>query len=98
MERNVLVVDDEESVRQSMNEGEVYLFIKKPWDNVTLLVTVYFAFEVVRLQEESRRLVAALRQQMTFLRDLEQAFPYISAQSRDEKAEPTLMQGDPTKK
>jgi hypothetical protein len=26
---------------------------------------------------------------------LEQAFPYISAQSRDEKAEPTLMQGDP---
>ncbi len=83
---------------RSINEGEVYLFIKKPWDNVTLRVTVYFAFEVVRLQEESRRLVAALRQQMTFLRDLEQAFPYISAQSRDEKAEPTLMQGDPPKK
>jgi|ERR1700682_3304204 len=81
---------------RSVNEGEVYRFIKKPWDNVTLRVTVYFAFEVVQLQEENRRLVAALRQQMTFLRDLEHAFPYISARSRDEKAEVAGSQSDPT--
>jgi DNA-binding NtrC family response regulator len=80
---------------RSINEGEVYRFIKKPWDNVTLRVTVYFAFEVVQLQGENRRLVAALRQQMTFLKELEQAFPYISARSRDEKAELTLVKSDP---
>jgi DNA-binding NtrC family response regulator len=71
---------------RSINEGEVYRFIKKPWDNTMLRVTLYFAFETIVLEEENRRLVAALRRQTDFLRGLEKDFPYLAALTRDEDA------------
>jgi len=58
---------DPQTIIRSINEGEVYRFIKKPWDNTMLRVTIYFAFETIQLEEENRRLIAALRRQMTFL-------------------------------
>jgi len=77
---------------RSINEGEVHRFIRKPWDNITLRVTVYFAFETIQLEEENRRLLAALRRQITFLRDLEGEFPYVAARTRDEEAALQLAQ------
>ncbi len=85
---------DPQTIIRSINEGEVYRFIKKPWDNTMLRVTVYFAFETVVLEEENRRLIAALRRQMSFLRDLEKDFPYLAAVTRDEDAALLLAEAD----
>ena len=85
---------DPQTIIRSINEGEVYRFIKKPWDNTMLRVTVYFAFETIQLEAENRRLLAALRRQMQFLRDLEKDFPYLAALTRDEDAALLLAEAD----
>jgi len=85
---------DPQVIIRSINEGEVYRFIKKPWDNTMLRVTIYFAFETIQLEEENRRLVAALRRQMNFLKDLERDFPYLAALTRDEDAQLLLAEAD----
>ncbi|TMA26331.1 MAG: response regulator [Deltaproteobacteria bacterium] len=85
---------DPQTIIRSINEGEVYRFIKKPWDNTLLRVTVYFAFETIQLEEENRRLIAALRRQVNVLRDLEREFPYLSALARDEDAALLLAEAD----
>src|SRR5438876_5025868 len=77
---------DPQTIIRSINEGEVYRFIKKPWENTLLRVTVYFAFETIQLEDENRRLVAALRRQVDAMRNLEREFPYLSALARDEEA------------
>jgi two-component system probable response regulator PhcQ len=82
------------TIIRSINEGEVYRFIKKPWDNTLLRVTVYFAFESIQLEQENRRLIAALRRQMNFLRDLERDYPYLAALTRDEDAALLLAEAD----
>jgi len=83
-----------EVIIRSINEGEVYRFIRKPWDNTMLRVTVYFAFETIILEEENRRLLSALRRQVHFLRDLEKDFPYLAALTRDEDATMLLAEAD----
>ncbi len=85
---------DPQTIIRSINEGEVYRFIKKPWDNTMLRVTVYFAFETIQLEDENRRLVAALRRQVNFLRDMERDFPYLAALTRDEDANLLLAEAD----
>ena len=85
---------DPQTIIRSINEGEVYRFLKKPWDNTLLRVTVYFAFESIQLEEENRRLVAALRRQMNVLRDLERDFPYLAALTRDDDAALLLAEAD----
>ena len=83
-----------EVIIRSINEGEVYRFIRKPWDNTMLRVTIYFAFETIILEEENRRLISALRRQMNFLRDLERDFPYLAALTRDQDAAMLLAEAD----
>ena len=76
---------DPQVIIRSINEGEVYRFIKKPWDNTALRVTVYFAFEALQLEEENRRLVAALRKHLGVVKELQEQFPYLAALIRDEE-------------
>jgi len=93
--RIMLTADQKrETILQAVNEGEIYRFIPKPWDNTMLRVTVYFAFEAIQLEEENRRLLRALRRQLQFVRTLEVDFPYLAALARQEEAELLLVQAD----
>jgi DNA-binding NtrC family response regulator len=85
---------ERETVIKAINEGEVYRFIPKPWNNTMLRVIVYFAFEAIQLEEENRRLLKALRRQLQFVRSLERDFPYLAALARQEEAELMLAQAD----
>lgn len=71
---------------KSINEGEVYRFLEKPWSQTQLRVMVYFAFEAIQLADENRRLLQALRRQLLFVRGLENDFPYLAALAREEQA------------
>jgi response regulator RpfG family c-di-GMP phosphodiesterase len=52
---------DPELALRSINESEVYRFIRKPWDNSDLRTIMHFAFETVRLEREKRELLAMVR-------------------------------------
>src|SRR5205085_10909136 len=52
---------DPEITLRSINEGEVYRFIRKPWDNTDLRTMMHFAFETIRLEGEKRKLLAQVR-------------------------------------
>ena len=54
--------DPEVPVR-SINESEVYRFIRKPWNNSDLRTVISFAFEVARVEQEKRHLVTLMRNQ-----------------------------------
>jgi response regulator RpfG family c-di-GMP phosphodiesterase len=46
---------------RSINESEVYRFIRKPWNNADLLTMMHFAFERVRQERDKRELLAKVR-------------------------------------
>ena len=52
---------DTELALRSINESEVYRFIRKPWDNSDLRTIMHFAFEAIRLEREKRELLAMVR-------------------------------------
>lgn len=54
---------DPETPVRSINESEVYRFIRKPWNTWELRTILHFAFEVVRLQDENRRLLELAKTQ-----------------------------------
>ena len=53
-------VDPELAVR-SINEAEVYRFIRKPWSNADLRTIVQLAFDVIVLEDEKRQLLEIVR-------------------------------------
>ena len=62
--RIMLTADkDPEIVVRSINEGEVYRFIRKPWNNHELRTIIHYAFRIVRLEDEKRKLIALVREQ-----------------------------------
>lgn len=52
---------DLETAIAAINEGEIYRFLTKPWDELELQVTLHLACEKLELESENRRLLAALR-------------------------------------
>lgn len=63
--RIMLTADkDPEIPIRSINESEVYRFIRKPWNNNDLRTVLSFAFEIARLEQEKRHLVTLLKNQL----------------------------------
>jgi response regulator RpfG family c-di-GMP phosphodiesterase len=55
--RILLTADKEpETPVRSINESEVYRFIRKPWNNADVRTIVSLAFEIARLEQENRHL------------------------------------------
>lgn len=52
-----------EAVLRAVNEGHVYHYLHKPWDDQDLLLTVQRALEQLSLQREAERLTQLLQQQ-----------------------------------
>ncbi len=61
---------DTKSIVEAINEGEIYKFIPKPWDNEPLKQTIQNAIEHYCLFEENRRLTTIIRKQNKELRQL----------------------------
>ena len=60
--RIIITADqDPDTAVRSINESEVYRFIRKPWNDSDLRTIMHFAFEVVRLEREKRRLLSMVR-------------------------------------
>lgn len=75
---------DMQTAIDAINQGEIYRFLTKPWDDTELKVTLHMAFEQLDLQRENRRLLGLLRQQGEVIARLERSHPGIATIVRDE--------------
>jgi DNA-binding NtrC family response regulator len=67
-----------ESAMKAVNEGEIYRFFSKPWDDNDLKFAVRSATEKYDLEAEKRRLLATIQQQSIELKVLEKRYPGIT--------------------
>ncbi|MEW6378452.1 MAG: response regulator [bacterium] len=68
---------------QAINEGEIYRFLTKPWDNFELSVIVNQALNLFDLEAKNRYLLRKVNQQAATLCVLENRYPEISSEKPD---------------
>jgi len=73
-----------ETVVSAINQGEVFRFLRKPWDDNEIKLAIHLAIRHVRLESENRRLLSLLKEQAQYLKKLEKAHPGIIDVRRDE--------------
>ncbi len=73
-----------EAAMHAINDGEIYRFFTKPWDDVTLAYAIRSAFEKHDLEAENRSLLQAVKRHAVEMKLLERQFPGISEVKRDE--------------
>lgn len=69
---------------EAINEGEIYRFLTKPWDDAELKVALHLAFDKVALERSNRQLLAALQHQRALFARLERQHPGLRRLLRDE--------------
>ncbi|RMG17525.1 MAG: response regulator [Deltaproteobacteria bacterium] len=74
---------DLETAISAINQGEIYRFLTKPWDDLELKVTLQLALEHLDLERENRRLLSTVRRQSEFISRLEETYPGIAEVRRD---------------
>jgi two-component system, probable response regulator PhcQ len=72
-----------ETAIKAINEGRIYRFLTKPWNDVDLAVTLRQALEHRTLVMENRRLNTENQRQEKILAFLEQKYPGIATVERD---------------
>ncbi len=74
---------DMQTAIAAINQGEIYRFLTKPWDDTELKVTLFLAFEQLDLERENRKLLATVRRQHDLIKSLEREYPGIGTIVRD---------------
>jgi DNA-binding NtrC family response regulator len=72
-----------EAAMKAVNEGEIYRFFTKPWDDTQLRFALSSAVEKFDLEAENRRLLATVKNQAMEIKVLEKRYPGISRVERD---------------
>jgi len=74
-----------ESAMKAINNGEIYRFFSKPWNDVELRLTILAGIEKYDLEAENRRLLALVKRQALDLKLLERKYPSITRLDKDEQ-------------
>lgn len=74
-----------ESTMRAVNNGEIYRFFTKPWDDKILKLTIRSGFEKYELESENRRLLAAVKHQSQKLKSLEKQHPVLNSLKRTDE-------------
>jgi response regulator RpfG family c-di-GMP phosphodiesterase len=75
---------DLKSVVDAIDQGEVYRFLLKPWNDEELKMTIRQALDYYHLWKENRTLVETVKKQSQVLQELEREHPGISEVEKDE--------------
>jgi len=67
----------------AINDGGIYRFLTKPWDNNELRICVKLGFDRLLLERENRELLKLVKRQSHYIRDLEAEHPGIARVDRD---------------
>ncbi len=74
-----------DAAMKAVNEGEIYRFFSKPWNDHDLTFAIRSAIEKYDLEAEKRRLLATIKSQAVEIRKLEKSYPGITEVERDQK-------------
>ena len=74
-----------EAAIKAVNEGEIYRFFSKPWNDHDLKFAIRSAIEKFDLEAENRRLLATVKQQSLEIKVLEKRYPGISRVEKDDR-------------
>ena len=80
---------------EAINEGEIFRFLTKPWDEAELKISLHFAFEKVAMERTNRRLLAAVNHQRALLERIARLHPALVHLLRDENGALLVDEGDP---
>ena len=82
-----------ESAMKAVNQGEIYRFFSKPWDEYELKLSIRSALEKYDLEAENRELLKTVKRQACELKQIEKSYPGITSLNKD--AEGNLIIPDP---
>jgi len=68
---------------RAVNQGEIYRFFTKPWDDTEVRLAIRLAVERYDLEHENRRLLSTIKRQSLEMKALERRFPGITRIGRD---------------
>jgi DNA-binding NtrC family response regulator len=74
-----------EAAVRAVNQGEIYRFFTKPWDDTEIKLAVRSAIEKYDLERENRRLLSTIKRQSLEMKVLERRFPGITRVGRDSR-------------
>lgn len=72
-----------ETVIQAINDGEVFRFLTKPWDDDEVRLTLHLAVQHVAAERAQNKLLQQLSGQAQYIKTLENAHPGIADVKRD---------------
>ena len=76
-------MNDIEVAKKAINNGEIYKFFNKPWDDFELVVSVKYAIRQKYLEQENKKLKQKIQNQNQMLEKLEKEFPGIASKKVD---------------
>ncbi|RMG03188.1 MAG: response regulator [Nitrospirae bacterium] len=74
-----------DAAMKAVNDGEIYRFFTKPWNDLELKLAIRSAIERFDIEEENRRLLRIVKRQASELKLIEKMYPEITKLERDEK-------------
>ena len=74
-----------EAAMKAVNQGEIYRFFTKPWNDTELKFAIRSAIERYDLEAENRRLLATVKSQAMEIKVLEKRYPGISRVEKDDR-------------
>jgi DNA-binding NtrC family response regulator len=83
-----------EATMRAVNNGEIYRFFTKPWDDNMLQLAIRSAVEKYELEDENRRLLKTVKRQSQELKSLEKHYPGISELQRTDQGAYELPEVD----
>lgn len=72
-----------DAAMKAVNDGEIYRFFMKPWDDTDLRMAIRSAIEKYDLQKENERLLEVVRKQAGELSSIESRYPGITQLEKD---------------
>lgn len=72
-----------EGVIRAINEGEIYRFFTKPWNDIDLAITIRQSLEQKELIAQNQLLLKKVREQSSILQELEKEHPGITRVKKD---------------
>ncbi len=75
---------DTPTVLRAINEGEVYRFFTKPWDNEELKVSIRQTLEHFDFLRAAHKMMCRLKEQDRLIQDMERRYPGITKDAAEE--------------
>ena len=81
-----------DAAMKAVNEGEIYRFFSKPWNDHDLQFAIRSAIEKFDMEAEKQRLLSTIKSQAVEIRTLEKVYPGISSIQKDQKGSVLLQE------